>query len=67
MKRHTHDNRWNRDAASGIPASPRRGIHFTAFVSAIDSFKNCTIGGPDFDTCVMNGLNSIQKLFPTGK
>jgi hypothetical protein len=37
------------------------------FVETVDNFKNCSIGSPDFDGCVLTGLNSIQKFFSTGK
>lgn len=32
----------------------------------LDFFKTCKIGRPDFDRCVMNGLNTMQKFFHTG-
>jgi hypothetical protein len=37
------------------------------FSSTVGSFKNCTIGAADFDSCVLNALNSIQKFFRKGK
>lgn len=32
----------------------------------LGNFKNCTMGSPDFDSCVLRSLNSIQKFFRTG-
>jgi hypothetical protein len=37
------------------------------FFSTVGNFKNCTIGTADFDSCVLNALNSVQKYFHTGK
>jgi len=32
----------------------------------VDGFKNCTMGTADFDSCVLNALNSMQKFFRAG-
>ncbi|KAJ4447901.1 hypothetical protein ANN_09910, partial [Periplaneta americana] len=31
-----------------------------------EMFKDCKMGSDDFDNCVKNTLNSLQKYFPTG-
>ncbi|KAJ9577459.1 hypothetical protein L9F63_005960 [Diploptera punctata] len=31
-----------------------------------ESFKNCEVGAPGFDTCVKNGLNTLQPFFTKG-
>lgn len=35
-------------------------------LSSVDIFKTCKVGKPGFDSCVMNGLNTMQTFFNTG-
>lgn len=41
--------------------------HFNCSIVLGEHFKNCHMSGPDFDTCIKDGLNDLRPFFKEGK